>query len=148
LLIGTGPRRERVEELFRLKGLASWVTFTGGIGEGRKNELLAQAKVGITLSHEEGWGLSITEFMASALPVVAYQLPVYDEVFPGQLERVPLGDWQTAAARTAALLADAPRRTELGERNRAFVLRYHYREVASKELGALQAVLARQPAGS
>jgi glycosyltransferase involved in cell wall biosynthesis len=139
LIIGAGPRQERLEELFQLKGLSSWVTFTGGISEARKNELLVQAKVGITLSYEEGWGLSITEFMASGLPVVAYQLPVYDEVFAGQLERVNAGDWRAAAARTLALLGDEARREELGRAGRAFVRRYDYRAVAAKELAALQA---------
>jgi len=79
--------------------------------------------------------------MASRLPVVTYQLPVFDEVFPGQLERVPLGDWRAAAARTVGLLADEARRKDLGSANRAFIRRYDYREVANKELAALQAVV-------
>ena len=140
LIIGTGPRRERMEGLFQAKGVLSSVTFTGGVSEARKNELLNQAKIGISLSYEEGWGLSITEFMASSLPVVTYQLPVYDEVFPGQLERVNLGDWRAAAARTVGLLGNEAKREELGRAGRAFVQRYDYREVAGKELEALAAV--------
>ena len=138
LVIGSGPRRERIEELLQDKGVLASVTFTGGISEAEKNQRLREARLGISLSYEEGWGLSITEFMASCLPVVTYQLPVFDEVFPGQLERVPLGDWRAAAARTVDLLADEAKRKQLGSANRAFIRRYDYREVAARELAALQ----------
>jgi glycosyltransferase involved in cell wall biosynthesis len=142
LILGAGPRRERMGELLHGKGVLASVTFTGGIGEAEKNQRLREARVGISLSYEEGWGLSITEFMASRLPVVTYQLPVFDEVFPGQLERVPLGDWRAAAARTVALLAEEARQMALGCANRAFIERYDYRQVATKELAALQAAIA------
>jgi glycosyltransferase involved in cell wall biosynthesis len=140
LVIGAGPRRERMEALLRDRGVLASVTFTGGLTETEKNQRLREARVGISLAYEEGWGLSITEFMASRLSVVTYQLPVFDEVFPGQLERVPLGDWRSAAVRTVALLADELRQLELGRANRAFIERYDYRHVAAKELAALQAV--------
>ena len=138
LIIGTGPRREQMEELFRARDLASAVRFTGGICEAEKNRLLKSARLGISVSYEEGWGLSITEFMASGLPVVTYQLPVFDEVFPGQLERVSLGDWRSAAVRTLALLGNEAQRATLGQAGRVFIRNYDYREVARKELAALE----------
>ncbi len=79
--------------------------------------------------------------------MVTYQLPVFDEVFPGQLERVPLGDWRGAASRTVALLADETKQIELGAANRAFIERYDYRAVAARELAALQAALCSRPGG-
>jgi glycosyltransferase involved in cell wall biosynthesis len=63
--------------------LGDSVTFTGGVDDRRKNELLRQSKLGISLSYEEGWGLSICEYLAAGLPVVAYRLPVFAQVFTG-----------------------------------------------------------------
>ncbi len=148
IVIGAGPRRQRTEELLKAKGVLASVTFTGGISETEKNQRLREAKVGISLSYEEGWGLSITEFMASRLPVVTYQLAVYDEVFSGRLERVPLGDWRAAAERTVALLSNQARLQETGHAHRAFVQRYDHRRLAARELAALEAVVAAEPGGA
>jgi hypothetical protein len=53
---------------------------------------------------------------------------------------VPLGDWQQAAGRLAALAGDPVRQARLGERGRDFVQRYDYRVVAEEELAALRRV--------
>ena len=140
LIIGEGPHRQRTEELFREAGLQQSVVFTGGINEVEKNQLLARSKVGLSLSYEEGWGLSITEFLASGLAVVAYELPVFAEVFPGQLAIVPLHDQLAAAAKIISLLQNEPHRQALGQAGKAFVVRYDYRAVAQSELSLLQAL--------
>ncbi len=139
MVIGVGPHRPRVMELCRELGLGESVTFTGGVDDRRKNELLRQSKVGISLSYEEGWGLSICEYLAAGLPVVAYRLPVFAQVFPGQLDEVGLGDWREAAARTVAWLGDERKRRERAEAGRRFIVQYDYREVARNELAALAA---------
>jgi glycosyltransferase involved in cell wall biosynthesis len=141
LVIGEGAHRPRTQELFKEAGLADSVTFTGGINEMRKNQLLAQAKIGLSVSYEEGWGLSINEFLAAGLPVVAYDLPVFHFAFPGQLVLVGLGDANGAAIQVNSLIANERRRRELGNQGRAFVQRYDYRNVASQELTALRSAV-------
>lgn len=137
VVVGEGPHRSQVMQQFASMGLGDSARFTGGVDDARKNEALRQARLGISLSHEEGWGLSVTEFLAAGLPVVACHLPVLDHVFPGQLEMVPAGDWRAAAARTIELLRDEPRRAARGAAGREFVRRYDYRTVAEVELAAL-----------
>jgi glycosyltransferase involved in cell wall biosynthesis len=137
LVIGEGPHRTRVQTMFAEMGLATSVTFTGGIPEKQKNELMSQARIGLSLSFEEGWGLSVNEFLATGIPVVAYGLPIFDSVFPNQLIKVPIGN-KAAAAREILQLLDAPaRQRELGLRGREFVQRYDFRNVAKQELQAL-----------
>ena len=55
--------------MFGELGLAHTVTFTGGIPEKEKNDLLCRSRIGLSLSFEEGWGLSINEFLATGIPV-------------------------------------------------------------------------------
>ncbi len=143
LIIGEGPHRRETETRFQQLGLHDSVTFTGGISENKKNELLAQSRVGVSLSYEEGWGLSVTEFLAAGLPVAAYELPVFRHIFPGQLVPVPPGDWRGLAREVAALLMDETRQRAMGIAGRQFVQRYDYRQVAKEELAALQAVVNR-----
>jgi phosphatidylinositol alpha-mannosyltransferase len=124
--------------MFNDRGLGALVTFAGAVPEAEKNKLLAHCRVGISASHEEGWGLSINEFMAASLPVAGFRLPVFDTVFPGQIQLAPLGDSEALAEQTIRLLKDVPLQMELGRKNREFVRRYDYREVAKKELAALK----------
>jgi glycosyltransferase involved in cell wall biosynthesis len=142
LVIGEGPHRPRTEQLVAEMGLAGNVTFTGGLPEDQKNEMLSQSRIGLSLSFEEGWGLSINEFLAAALPVVAYQLPIFDVVFPGQLIYSPLGDHHHAAGQILRLLDDPSRREHLGRAGREFVQRYDFKNVARSELELLQRTLS------
>ena len=142
LMIGEGPHRPAVEKMFAGLGLGNSVTFTGGINEEEKNKLLCQSRIGLSLSHEEGWGLSINEFLGARLPVVAYGLPIFEVVFPGQLVSVSQNDQAAAAARIIDLLGNPALQADLGERGRKFVQRYDYRQVAKEELGALQRLFA------
>jgi glycosyltransferase involved in cell wall biosynthesis len=118
-------------------GLEQSVLFTGGIDETQKNELLAKARIGLSLSYEEGWGLSINEFLAHSLPVVAYDLPIFHFVFPDQLNLVPLGDVSSAAAAVNSQLAEEKSQKEQGVRGRKFVQRYDFRNVAREEMAVL-----------
>jgi glycosyltransferase involved in cell wall biosynthesis len=138
VVIGEGPHRSRVEQMCRELGLEKNVTFTGGVDEATKNRLLTESRIGLSLSFEEGWGLSINEFLAAGLPVVAYALPIFDVVFPGQLADVPVGDRQGIVENVLRLLDNTSRQRELGIRGRDFVQRYDFRNVAREELAALQ----------
>ncbi len=56
---------------------------------------------------------------------------------------VPAGDVEGAAASVNSLLADERRQIEIGERGRAFVQRYDYKNVAKEEMAALETVLPK-----
>jgi glycosyltransferase involved in cell wall biosynthesis len=138
LVIGEGPHRPRVEQMCAELGIRQNVHFTGGIPEAEKDRLLCESRIGLSLSFEEGWGLSINEFLAAALPVVAYALPIFDVVFPEQLYRIKVGDTEAAAAEIVRLLANNEERKDSGKRGRQFVMQYDFRNVAKSELKLLE----------
>ncbi len=143
LIIGEGPHREALRKRFDDLGLgesAGAVTFTGGIPDDEKDSLLAQCRVGLSLSREEGWGLSITEFLAVGMPVVAMELPIFETVFPHQLDLVPVGSVDRAAERILHWLEHPEAAAEKAAKGRAFVQRYDHREVARQELFELEAL--------
>jgi glycosyltransferase involved in cell wall biosynthesis len=145
LLIGEGPQRGRVADLCQQLGIGESVTFAGSITEAEKNRLLCESKLGISVSYEEGWGLSVTEFLAAGLPVVAYALPVFDEVFPGQLQTVRSHDQTAMVERIVNLLRNNEQRESLGARGRNFVSQYDYRAMAQAELDHLALLLNSNP---
>jgi glycosyltransferase involved in cell wall biosynthesis len=138
LVIGEGPHRQRTSELFAQRGLAHAVQFTGGVSEAQKNQFLTQARIGISLSYEEGWGLSITEYLAAGLPVIAYELPVYSLAFPGHLDLVPPKSPLPMARKIIDLLNAPEDQLKRGREGRLFVERYDYRKIAAAELEAIR----------
>jgi glycosyltransferase involved in cell wall biosynthesis len=148
LIIGEGPHRLELARRFEALGMtpdSGAVEFTGGVADGEKNRLLSRCRVGLSLSREEGWGLSITEFMALGLPVVAMDLPVFREVFEDQLDLVPKGDVAAAAARIVAWISDPAATEARAVEGRRFIERYDHRRIAHVEYSVLaEAVRSRQ----
>jgi glycosyltransferase involved in cell wall biosynthesis len=133
LVIGEGPHRVELAERFQKAGLAANVEFTGAIPGTRKDALLPTCRIGLSFSREEGWGLSVNEFLALGMPVVAMDLPVFHKVFPDQLDLVPPRDTDAAADRILYWL-DQPREArQRGIDGREFVRRYDHRSVAAHE---------------
>ncbi len=140
LVIGEGPHRSRTQELFAERGLQDGVKFVGGVPEREKNALLASSRIGLSLSYEEGWGLSVTEYLAAGLAVAAYDLPVFASVFADQIRRVPRGDTAAIADVLAGWIRDRAECERVGQQGRAFVRRFDYREVAREEMGLMEAL--------
>lgn len=146
VIVGDGPHRDALVAEFTLLGLSpetGAVVFTGGISDQEKNRFVSAARMGLSLSREEGWGLSITEFMAWGLPVVAMDLPVFAEVFQDRLDLVPLGDINAAADRICFWLENPDLAGSNGELNRAFIQRYDCKKLAQVELEAMENALVR-----
>ena len=133
-VIGEGPHRAEVMAEFSRRNLTDGVEFTGAISEQEKNRLVSEARVGLSLSSEEGWGLAVNEYLASALPVVAYDLPVFREIFPSVLRTIPQGNKKAVVNALLELLANPSAREEQGLKGREFVRRYDYRKMAREEL--------------
>ena len=135
--IGEGPHRSELERRFEELGISGSATFVGGVPESEKNRLLAQATIGLSLSYEEGWGLSVTEYLAAGLPVVAYDLPVFQSEFEGHLELLPRGDQLGISRALVRLILDPAECVRRGEEGRQFVRRFDYRTVANEELSLM-----------
>jgi glycosyltransferase involved in cell wall biosynthesis len=95
------------------------------------------SKVFVFPSHEEGWGIAIAEAMACGLPVVAYDLPVYLEVFPEGMLMVPINNIRRFSEEVLSLLANEEKRHVLGKKGRALVSIYDWNQVAAKELSIM-----------
>jgi glycosyltransferase involved in cell wall biosynthesis len=74
-----------------------------------KKEVIRQlksARIFLFPSWEEGWGISIAEAMACGLPVITYNLPIYEEIFKTGITGVPLGDMAGFAEKVIHFLRD------------------------------------------
>lgn len=141
LIIGEGPHRVGLETRFAEAALSKSVCFTGAVGEREKSDLLARCRVGLSLSREEGWGLSVNEFLGVGLPVVAMEVPVFRAVFPRQLDLLTQGDIPGVAERILFWLNAPEAARQRGIDGRNFVRRYDHRAVAVREMSLLEEAL-------
>ena len=101
-------------------------------------EQFKSSEVFVFPSHEEGWGIAICEAMACGLPVVAYDLPVYREIFTQGIITVPLKDIKAFSEKVVNLLENDKERHVLGDKARSQATVYDWDTVAARELSLMK----------
>jgi glycosyltransferase involved in cell wall biosynthesis len=134
IMAGEGPERSRAIALARNLGIASAIDFVGFISEEEKRRLLQECSVFLMPSREEGWGIAVCEALASRIPVVAYRLPVLDELFPSSYLAAARSDTSALADVTVRVLADASFAAPIVQKGVETVSRYDVARVATNEL--------------
>jgi glycosyltransferase involved in cell wall biosynthesis len=104
--------------------------------------VVKSSKVFAFPSHEEGWGIAISEAMACGLPVVAYDLPAYKEIFTQGIVTVPMRDTKSFSNEIINLLENDKKRNILGEKGRIQVTMYDWESVATRELSLIKRELS------
>jgi glycosyltransferase involved in cell wall biosynthesis len=115
VIVGEGDMLEGLIQKTRDLGIEKNVIFTGFLDGKEKYTVMKSSKVFLFPSTYESFGMSALEAMACGLPVVAYDLPVYSEVFSGGMLKVPVGDGDRFYKELIDLLYDKKRRNKLGK---------------------------------
>jgi len=71
-----------------------------------KYSYIKSSKLLLMPSYYESFGMVALEGMACGLPVAAYDLPVFREIYTSGMLRAPVGDWEAMAKNCIALLSD------------------------------------------
>lgn len=134
-IIGSGTRQwERfIEEKMIAEGLQDNVYFLGFLDGEPKFRVLKTSKVFLITSSHESFAMVVCEAMACALPVVAYDLPIFEKLFPQGMIRVPIGQTHAFANTVVQLLTDENRCEMLGRAARETASRYDW-DVVAKDI--------------
>jgi glycosyltransferase involved in cell wall biosynthesis len=143
VMVGSGPEREPSAALAESLGLAAAIEWPGFVDEEEKRRLLADSRLLLAPSYEEGWGISVCEALASGVPVVAYRLPVLDELFDSAYLGAGPGDVEELARLAARVLTDDAEARALAEQGLVTAGRYDVARVAEDELEAILRRLGR-----
>lgn len=132
VLVGSGTALAAVRAEIRRLGLERSVRSTGPVDETVKIDLLQRSRLALNSSEKEGWGLTVLEAAACALPTIASDVPgLRDAVVDGRTGLlVKHGDVQAMADATIALLRDDERRRQLGRAARDWALNFSWDAVA------------------
>ncbi|MHB8360883.1 MAG: glycosyltransferase [Thermoplasmataceae archaeon] len=74
-----------------------WVHFLGQVSTDVKWNILSKSIIYCTCSDSEGFGIPVAEALSVGTPVVAYRLPVYDELWGNAIKQVKYGDMKSMA---------------------------------------------------
>ncbi len=146
LLIMGFPSVHRYQQMASDLGVADRVTFTGKVPyeEAPAHLALGDVAVAPKLSHTEGAG-KILNYMAMALPTVAFDTPVNRE-YLGTLGAYArhTGDPASLADAIASLLNDPQQRAELGQKLRTRAAQHFSWDRAGRHLTAIYRAVLNQ----
>jgi len=129
--------QEYFEKKINLKDLEQNIDFLGFLDGEEKYRALKASRLFIFPSYYESFGLVACEAMACGLPVVAYDLPLYQEVYPKGMLKSPMGDIDALAGNVLNLLSNEGKRNRLSREAKGMVRDYSWERTADNILKAL-----------
>ena len=146
-VLGADPLQVRLL-LTRLRVSDDGVDALGFVSERERTEELLKAKAFVAPSlHGESFGMVLTEAFACATPVVASDIPGYRDVMtPETGVLIPANEPHVLAQATVNLLADEPRRQQLGAGARRRARAYSWDDIGRRLLAIYERVAAGSPA--
>jgi glycosyltransferase involved in cell wall biosynthesis len=109
------------------------IDLMGYLSEENKENILRSSRVFISTSHEEGFGLAIAEAMSYGLPVIAWNLPIYDEIFGNHILKIPMLS-HTLFYLQLYNLIQTPSYDAISRVNREYIKKYNWDKSAEQEM--------------
>ena len=90
-IIGTGDTQivQKLHEKMKKHNLTKSISLLGYLSDKEVAHYVSSSKVFIFPSHEEGFSLTIAEVLFLGTPIVTYDLPIFQDIFPDAFIPVP-----------------------------------------------------------
>lgn len=145
VIAGTGIDEQRVRRLAGTLGVADRVRFVGWVSGAAKYALMNAARLVVVPSRQETFGLVALEALATATPVLAFDIPCLREVVPAESGwTVPPFEVEALAAKLVELYPDRDRLLAAGRTGRAFAASYDWDRLAGRQAAVYLRTVARQ----
>ncbi len=134
-MIGGGrpSLEEKVKAIIKENNLCENIELVGFKQGDEKFLLLKSSSIFLCPSYYESFAIVVAEAMACGLPVVAYNLPIFNDIYRGNILQVPLGDINKFADAVIDFLNNDGLRRSFGLKGQKFVQKYDWDEIAEKE---------------
>lgn len=98
-IIGTGDTAviEKLNFIMKQHNQTKSISLLGHLSDLEATQIISNSTVFIFPSHEEGFSLTMAEVLLLGIPIVAYDLPAYQDIFPYALTLSPRFDINTFA---------------------------------------------------
>lgn len=134
-IIGPGTKEtiERLKDEIGNRGLEKNILYLGYLPQESVYQIFKKSKFFVFPSYEEGFGIAPLEAQASGLPVIAWSLSVFEEVFPKGMIKVEIGKIEKFTNEALKLLLNQNLCDRLSNEAISNAKRYDWDEVAKKE---------------
>lgn len=134
-LIGGGRPsfEEKIKTAIKENNLCGNIELVGFKQGDEKFLLLKSSSIFLCPSYYESFAIVVAEAMACGLPVVAYNLPIFNDIYGENIVKVPLGDINKFAEAVINLLNNDRVRRSFGLEGQKFVKKYDWEEIAENE---------------
>lgn len=137
VIIGDGPDKKFLQDLIETNSLEKNIILTGHLDD-EKYSIIAKSSVFLFPSYSESWGIAIAEAMSIGTPVIAYDLPIYKEIFNDTIKLVEKGNTEMMRKIFLEILFDEKLKQNLSARGKNFIKRYAWYKIAQYELSTIQ----------
>ena len=134
-IVGSGPTSmvNKIAATVKENKLSDNIALMGFKTDDEKFLLLKSSNIFLFPSYYESFSIVVLEAMACGLPVVAYDLPMYEDIYGENIWKVPLGDLNQFADVIICFLNNDQLRRTFGAEGQEFVQRYDWDKIAEKE---------------
>lgn len=129
---GSDEIKERLKDEIKKNNLEKNIDVLGFLENDRSFSIIKNSKVFVFPSHEEGFGIAIAEAMACGTPAVAWDLPVYDEIFENKVIKLEKGNYENFANKVIEILNNQELSNNLSTDAVSFVNKYSCDSIAEK----------------
>jgi len=133
VLVGTVDKKMKSEYLKKLNELEN-IKIYEGLSDDEAYSMIAKSKIFIIPTKNEGWCISIAEAMALGLPIVAYNLPVFKDIFEDKINYISINDTKKFTEKIFELLENKKLSESYKKNGIEFIKKYNLKEIANKEL--------------
>jgi glycosyltransferase involved in cell wall biosynthesis len=100
--------------------------------------IIKNSRVFLFPSHEEGFGIAVAEAMACGVPVISWNLPVYQEIFENFSVQLAENNLELFSQEVVDMLRDNDRRKKIADEAGGFIKKYDWNSIALNHLRILQ----------
>jgi glycosyltransferase involved in cell wall biosynthesis len=137
---GSPEIKTKLQDEFDQRGISKSIEILGFLPNDQAYKILKESSLFVFPSHEEGFGIAIAEAMACEVPVAAWQLPVYAEVFPKAIVSTEMGDLKQLAKGASKILNNPKEAKKLVDMANKVIKQYSWQEIANSELKIINAL--------
>src|SRR3989338_1175733 len=134
-VIGSDINFDDVVKRVKDKGLFENIKFMGFLNGIDKFTVMKSSKICIFPSTYESFGMVVAEAMACGLPVVAYDLPVYREIYPVGMIKADIGDIKGLAEKIIKLFSNKEARQRMSKEAYESSQRFNWEKTADMIIG-------------
>lgn len=140
-IIGGGPDQKSINIKIRENNLVNNIVLAGKISDDEKYQLMKKSKVFVYPSHQESWGIVIAEAIACGLPVIAYDLPVYRDIFYNHINTIEMLNERKMGEKIIEILENYNEFKNIADKGKKFIIKFDWRNIQRHELRHIEGIV-------